>query len=184
MGHHERAISELTESEKRDFRSHRYCKATSRQTGQPCRARPVPFSDLCVNHGGQSPTARFAAERLRLLACEPAWATLIELLDHPEAIMRYRAACAILDRGGFHIGVDLNVTRRDAREDLSTLSAEELADRARELSRQFLTAREAAIDASYVEVTAHRSDLVNIDDFDGTRDCESSGPTNREQGRK
>lgn len=77
--------------------------------------------------------------------------------------MRYRAACAILDRGGFHIGVDLNVTQRDAREDLSSLSAEQLAERARELSRQFLTARELAIDASVVEVN---DELVRIDEPD------------------
>ena len=69
--------------------------------------------------------------RLRLLAAEPAWATLMELLTNPDPWLRLRAARDILDRAGFAPGLNVTVERRP--EDLSQLSSEELLDRATEV---------------------------------------------------
>jgi hypothetical protein len=39
------------------------CRATSKQSGQRCKRRPIPGGSVCVMHGGASPGARENAER-------------------------------------------------------------------------------------------------------------------------
>lgn len=38
------------------------CSATSKQTGEQCRQRPIPGGTVCRFHGGSSPAVRAAAE--------------------------------------------------------------------------------------------------------------------------
>jgi hypothetical protein len=84
----------------------RRCTATSKQSGERCKRRPHPGSNVCVIHGAGAPqTKRTARERLEALV-DPAVNTLRKVLQHgldtgntPSAV---RAALGILDRCGFH----------------------------------------------------------------------------------
>lgn len=41
------------------------CKAHSKQTGKPCRQRPVPGLDVCYYHGGATPTSKAKSARFK-----------------------------------------------------------------------------------------------------------------------
>ena len=75
------------------------CTATSKQSGQRCKGRPIPGGTVCVMHGGRAPHVQAkAAERLRAMqdiAIERL-AELIEQRDSPS--VAYHAAREVLDR--------------------------------------------------------------------------------------
>lgn len=81
----------------------RRCTATSKQSGQRCRRRPIVGGSVCVMHGGGAPQVRAAADA-RLLALVPAALDALERLvtdPRPEmTAMRLRAAIEILNRTG------------------------------------------------------------------------------------
>jgi hypothetical protein len=84
----------------------RRCTATSKQSGERCKRRPHPGSNVCVIHGAGAPqTKRTARERLEALV-DPAINTLRKVLqqglDTGNASSAVRAALGILDRCGFH----------------------------------------------------------------------------------
>lgn len=87
-------------SEERDAQGRRLCLADTRGGGA-CRAPAMDGQKRCRLHGGSSPQARKAA-RLRLADLQdPAIATLARLMATGSTEMiRFRAAEAILDRGG------------------------------------------------------------------------------------
>lgn len=82
------------------------CTAKSKQSGERCKRRPHPGSNVCVMHGGAAPQSKHSAlERLQALV-NPAIDTLgtvvktgIEAGDMGNAV---RASVAVLDRCGFH----------------------------------------------------------------------------------
>lgn len=84
----------------RDAQGRRMCGARTRDGGS-CRAPAMDGQRRCRGHGGASPQARKAA-RLRLADLQdPAIATLARLMATGSTEMiRFRAAEAILDRGG------------------------------------------------------------------------------------
>lgn len=84
----------------------RRCTATSKQSGERCKRRPHPGSNVCVIHGAGAPqTKRTARERLEALI-DPAIDALRDVLqrglDSGETPSAVRAALGILDRCGFH----------------------------------------------------------------------------------
>lgn len=95
----------------------RRCTATSKQSGERCKRRPHPGSNVCVIHGAGAPqTKRTARERLEALV-DPAVNTLRKVLQHgldtgntPSAV---RAALGILDRCGFHPSQAIELTGRN-----------------------------------------------------------------------
>ena len=46
------------------------CTATSKQSGQRCKRRPIPGGTVCVMHGGGTPRVREKAQE-RLYVCNP-----------------------------------------------------------------------------------------------------------------
>jgi hypothetical protein len=59
------------------------CTATSKQSGQRCKRRPIPGGPVCVIHGGAAPQVKAAAQA-RLLALQPAIDRLTKLIAQEE----------------------------------------------------------------------------------------------------
>lgn len=110
-------------------------KCTGLKTdGQPCTRWAVRGGNVCATHGGSEPATRAAARRRLLEFVEPALVTLRDKLDSDDDMAAIKAATAILDRAGF--GVHASLTVNDKREDLSTLTDEQLAQRVVDISHQ------------------------------------------------
>lgn len=60
----------------------RQCTATSKQSGERCKRRPIPGGTVCTSHGGAAPAVRAAAERRKQ---EAAATALLEILWDPDA---------------------------------------------------------------------------------------------------
>ena len=73
--------------------------ATSKQSGERCKRRPIPGGKVCVMHGGGIPQVRQAAmERLRALQ-DPAIDRLASLIKQEEfPTVAYAASRDVLDR--------------------------------------------------------------------------------------
>ena len=87
------------------------CRATSKQSGQRCKRRPIPGGYVCVMHGGKAPQVQAAAAD-RLKAMQPkALATLDGLMDREEfPTVQYQAAKAVIDwtegRAAEHVALE------------------------------------------------------------------------------
>jgi hypothetical protein len=77
----------------------RHCRAR-RSNGTPCGAYAVHGAVVCRMHGGAAPQVKAAARERLLAAADPAAARLVELLSSDDAMVRLRAAVALLDRAG------------------------------------------------------------------------------------
>jgi len=75
------------------------CTATSKQSGNRCKRRPIPGGMVCVMHGGGAKQVQ-ATAKLRLLALQPlAIQTLHALLQREEfPTVQLGAAKDVLDR--------------------------------------------------------------------------------------
>ena len=75
------------------------CTATSKQSGERCKRRPIPGGAVCVMHGGAAPQVKAAAmERLRALQ-DPAIDRLAKLIAQKEfPTVAYVASRDVLDR--------------------------------------------------------------------------------------
>lgn len=75
------------------------CTATSKQSGQRCKRRPIPGGHVCVMHGGGSPQVQFKAQE-RLKALQPKAITVLEsLLDRDEfPTVQMAAVRDVMDR--------------------------------------------------------------------------------------
>jgi hypothetical protein len=75
------------------------CTATSKQSGQRCKRRPIPGGPVCVIHGGGAPQVQLAAmDRLRALQ-NPAIDRLAKLIAQEEfPTVAYAASRDVLDR--------------------------------------------------------------------------------------
>lgn len=78
-----------------------FCKARSKQSGNPCGRQIPPGHKVCYYHGGQASQVLHAA-RMRLLeATDPALHRLVWLVDHGDTdAVRLNAAKDLLDRAG------------------------------------------------------------------------------------
>lgn len=125
------------------------CSARSKQSGQRCKRRPHPGTNVCVFHGAGSPKVKAKAqerlaERLAALA-PPAISAMSELVKtkRPPAV-RLRAAQDLLDRCGFgavakiNVGGDSTMRENYTEPDFETLPAED-ADRLQMLLGKFET---------------------------------------------
>ncbi len=76
------------------------CTATSKQSGQRCKRRPIPGGAVCVMHGGGTPRVREKARERLLRLQSPAIDTLAHLMDQRESCpsTALRAARYVLDR--------------------------------------------------------------------------------------
>ena len=75
------------------------CTATSKQSGQRCKRRPIPGGHVCIMHGGGAPNVQFKAQE-RLRALQPKAVTTLEtLLDRSEfPTVQMAAVRDVLDR--------------------------------------------------------------------------------------
>lgn len=75
------------------------CTATSKQSGERCKRRPIPGGKVCVMHGGGIPQVKMAAmDRLRSLQ-NPAIDRLAKLIAQEEfPTVAYAASRDVLDR--------------------------------------------------------------------------------------
>ncbi len=75
------------------------CAATSKQSGQRCKRRPIPGGAVCVMHGGKAPQVQ-ASARERLMALQPlAIQTMHNLMNREEyPTVQLGAARDVLDR--------------------------------------------------------------------------------------
>ena len=76
------------------------CSATSKQTGERCRRRPIPGGNVCFVHGGGRVATREAARARLLAAADPVAAELVRLTKHDDPAIRLRASAGVLDRAG------------------------------------------------------------------------------------
>jgi hypothetical protein len=87
------------------------CTATSKQSGQRCKRRPIPGGAVCVMHGGGAPQVQAKAEeRLRALV-HPAITRLEELMlqkEYPSTAIS--AVKDVLDRNMGKAVEQLDVT--------------------------------------------------------------------------
>ena len=91
----------------------RQCTATSKQTGERCRATAIPGGTVCRHHGGAAPQVRKKARERLLALADPAAAGLgaalanaVKSQNWPQVI---QAAKAILDRAGHPAGIELKI---------------------------------------------------------------------------
>jgi hypothetical protein len=100
----------------------RICRATSKQTGLPCKRIAIPGGHVCVFHGGKSPQVKHAAkERLNALV-DPAITELTRLMSESDLDpVRLAVAKDILDRTGFKPKERVEVT--DVNRRLESLAA-------------------------------------------------------------
>lgn len=93
------------------------CTATSKQSGERCKRRPHPGSNVCVIHGGGSPQAkRSARQRLNDLldpALDALQTVLKDGIDKGDTPSVIRAALGILDRCGFNPSQTIEITGKD-----------------------------------------------------------------------
>ena len=75
------------------------CTATSKQSGQRCKRRPIPGGHVCVMHGGKAPQVQASAQE-RLKALQPKACQVLEtLLDRTEfPTVQMAAVRDVLDR--------------------------------------------------------------------------------------
>ena len=64
------------------------CTATSKQSGQRCKRRPIPGGTVCVIHGGGTPRVREKAQERLLRLQSPAIDTLAHLMDQLQHCLR------------------------------------------------------------------------------------------------
>ena len=77
----------------------RQCEATSKQSGERCKRRPIPGGHVCVMHGGAAPQVKFAADRRLLTLEDRAIVRLGELMRQREyPSTAFSAAKYVLDR--------------------------------------------------------------------------------------
>ena len=76
------------------------CTATSKQSGERCKRRPIPGGTVCVIHGGGTPRVREKAQERLLRLQSPAIDTMAHLMDqrHTFPSTAYQAARDVLDR--------------------------------------------------------------------------------------
>jgi len=101
------------------------CTATSKQSGQRCKRRPIPGGRVCKFHGGGAPAVRAnALERLRALQ-EPAIATLSYLMEQKAVYpsTAYQAAKDVLDRTEGRAGEKLDLTVKGDADLIARLTA-------------------------------------------------------------
>lgn len=133
------------------------CDYKDPHTGQQCQRLPIRGGLQCVNHGGQLPTIRAAAQLRLLYIAEPAMETLHKALgtdcemtaangvayckvhgsDCPDWATRVNAAKAILDRTGF--GPKSTVTLEKAPNEFAAMSTEDLAAELQDLADEVRT---------------------------------------------
>ena len=79
----------------------RRCTAKAKSTGERCRRRPHPGTNVCIIHGAGAPQVQKAArQRLDELVL-PAIATLHDALASGNISEAMRAARLVLDRAGY-----------------------------------------------------------------------------------
>jgi hypothetical protein len=125
----------------------RRCIATSKTTGERCHRAPILGGTVCSMHGGKSPLAKQAAQQRLLAMVEPALDVLLRALQSgnpctvcgrsDDMALVIRAAQMVLDRTGFGPHTTLTVT--NPRSEFDSMSKQELAERAEQLSRYLRT---------------------------------------------
>lgn len=97
-----------------DEQNRRLCSATSKRSGEMCRAPAMKGQNVCRLHGGASSQARRKAKLRLMELVDPAIATLArEMAQADKSADKQRAANSILDRAGF--GRQQSVEVDDAR---------------------------------------------------------------------
>lgn len=76
----------------------RRCTATSKQSHQRCKRRPIPGGTVCVMHGGKAPQVQKAARERLAALIDPAIGRLRDLLTARNEGVQLGAVKDILDR--------------------------------------------------------------------------------------
>lgn len=119
--------------------SQRQCVGT-RTDGQRCERAPIRGGTTCPLHGGKSPLARRAAQKLLLALVEPAVETLFAALQacdgqgDPLWSARVSAAKTLLSRAG--LGEQAKLILQSDEDDVSNLDRDQLADEFETISQE------------------------------------------------
>jgi hypothetical protein len=149
----------------------RRCTATNR-AGERCGRAPIVGGFVCVMHGGAVPAVRKSARERLLAMVDPALDALLRFLrtgppcehcgrtDADRDPLVLRAAQLVLDRTGFHPGIDLHVQPAPAFAQYLPWIPQDRLD----LMRAWLTEAKTAMESGDLTAGADIADAVLVED--------------------